>query len=415
MKKTWVVLRNEVVTTVTRRSFILVAIGMPLIGFLIFWGIAALRESAEERGEPTDPTETQEMEIEGYVDLGGVIQEIPEDIPAGKLLRFSDEASAQAALKAGEITAYYVVPEDYLEEGELRYVHPDANPISASGQLWVMRWVLLYNLVDGDIELAGRVFEPMDVQRATLAPSEPSGELQPDTDSAAKFVVPYATTLIFYIVILLASSLLLRSVNEEKKNRVIEILMSSITPRQMLTGKILGLGVVGLIQTAIWVGTGYALLRLRGQSISLPAGMELPPSILLWGLAFFLLGYGVYASLMAGLGALVPNMREATQATFVIVSPLILVLFFINILIDDPHGSMVTVLSLFPLTSPVAMMMRLTIGGVPFWQLAVAVALLVIAVIVIIRAVARMFQAQTLLSGQPFSTRRFFAALFGRT
>jgi ABC-2 type transport system permease protein len=415
LKKTWVVLRNEVITTVTRRSFLLLAIGMPLIGFLIFWGVTALRESAATTEESTDTTQAQEMEIEGFIDLGGVIQEIPEDIPAGKLLRFSDEASAQAALEAGEITAYYVVPEDYLEEGELRYVHPDANPISASGQLWVMRWVLLYNLVDGDIELAGRVFEPMDVQRATLAPSEPSGELQPDTDSAAKFVVPYATTLIFYVVILLASSLLLRSVNEEKKNRVIEILMSSITPRQMLTGKILGLGVVGLIQTVIWVGTGYALLRLRGQSISLPAGMELPPSILLWGLVFFLLGYGVYASLMAGLGALVPNMREATQATFVIVSPLILVLFFINILIDDPHGSMVTVLSLFPLTSPVAMMMRLTIGGVPFWHLAVAVALLVIAVIVIIRAVARMFQAQTLLSGQPFSTRRFFAALFGRT
>jgi ABC-2 type transport system permease protein len=415
LKKMLLVLRNEIVTMVTRPSFLLVTIGVPLIGFLILAGVSALRDdSSADPEDPNGPVESQEMEVEGYVDLSGLIETIPEDIPPEYLVPYDDEDLALAAVETGEITAFYVVPADYVEEGTLLYVHPDASPLSTSGQVWMMRWVLLYNLVGGDTELAGRIFNPMDVQMAVLTSAEPSAELQEDVDSTARFAIPYVTAMVFYIVILMSASLLLRSVNDEKKNRVIEILMSSVTPLEMLAGKILGLGLVGLIQTVIWVCTGYVLLRLRGQTFSVPAGMELSPTIIVWGVVFFLLGYVVYASLMAGLGALVPNMREASLATIVIVSPMILVLVFISLLANDPHGSLATGLSLFPLTSPVAMMLRLAAGGVRFWHLLAAVALLIAAAVLIIRAVARMFHAQTLLSGQPFNVGRFFRVLLGR-
>lgn len=194
-----------------------------------------------------------------------------------------------------------------------------------------------------------------------------------------------------------------------------EILMVSVTPRQLLTGKIVALGLIGLLQTIVWVGTGRLLLARSGTTFNLPIAFQLPASFLIWGVIFFLLGYAVYASLMAGLGALVPNLREASQATILVIFPLIIPVVLLSILINDPHGLLATVLSLFPLTSPVAMMTRLAAGGVPFWQTLLAAALLAVTAVLVVRSVARMFRAQTILSGQPFSRKVFFNALFGRS
>jgi ABC-2 type transport system permease protein len=191
--------------------------------------------------------------------------------------------------------------------------------------------------------------------------------------------------------------------------------MVSVTPRQLLTGKIIGLGLVGLLQTIIWVGTGRILLAQSGSVFSLSSAFQLPASFLIWAVIFFLLGYTVYASLMAGLGALVPNMREASQATILVIFPLIIPIFLLSILINDPNGMLAVILSLFPLTSPVTMMLRLSAISVPFWQTLLSAGLLVATDILVLRSVAHMFHAQTLLSGQTFSRKLFIDALLGRS
>ncbi|RLD03221.1 MAG: hypothetical protein DRI56_12830, partial [Chloroflexota bacterium] len=122
----------------------------------------------------------------------------------------------------------------------------------------------------------------------------------------------------------------------------------------------------------------------------------------------------VNASLMAGMGALMPNMKESSQATFIVIAPMLIPMFLITVLIEDPHGALSLGLSLFPLTSPIAMMTRISAGGVPLWQLLLACALLGATVVIVVRMVARMFHAQTLLSGQAFSSKRYFKALLGR-
>ena len=194
-----------------------------------------------------------------------------------------------------------------------------------------------------------------------------------------------------------------------------EILMVSITPTQMLAGKIIALGLVGLLQTVIWMGTGYGLLLLGKTSFNLSAAFQLPISMLIWGIVFFILGYALYASFMAGVGALVPNLREASQATTVMIIPLVIPLMLLNVLINDPNGTISTVLSLFPLTSPVTMMTRLSAGNVPLWQPFLAAFILAITAYLAVRAVAGMFRAQTLLQGQTFNLRLFFGALLGRS
>jgi ABC-2 type transport system permease protein len=408
MNKTFLVLRNEMVTVLRSKSFLFVTFALPLFGVLIFLGVSLLKgDAAESPTVSTVSSESDEYEVEGYVDEGGLVQALHPDVPEGILVPYPDEASAHKALNSGQISAYYIIPADYLESGDLVYINPAYRVASDSGQSWMMRQTIFANLLGNDAERLARASQPMDVQVNALAP-----ESVRNLDNPLTFFLPYGSMMILYLVLMMSASLLLNSVGNEKKNQVIEILLSSVTPRQMLTGKILGLGLLGLLQTVIWVGTAYTLLRVSGRTFNLPAGFQLPASIIAWEIVFFLLGYTVYASLMAGLGALVPNLREASQAVIVVIWPLLLPMFFIISLIEHTHDALAIAFSLFPLTAPVAMVARLAAGGVPWWQPCLSAALLLTTAFFVVRAVAGLFHAQTLLSGQPFSVRQFYRALF---
>lgn len=410
MKKMIKILRYELVSVVTSPSFLFGAFGLPLIGTLIFWVASLLGQNIEASQAVTNLfSPSAGLQAEGYVDEMGLIRRLPSGVPATLLRAYDDEAAARQAVDEGAIAAFYILPKDYLETGKIIYIRPDFNPIGADTRSVLFREVIRFNLLEGDSQLAQRVQFPLNIEVKASSP-----ETQRDDNHPLTFFLPYAVTLIFYMIILTSASLLLSSVTKEKENRVIEILMASTDAQQLLTGKILGLGIAGLFQTLAWVGTGYTLLRLSGRTFDIPEAFQLPVSFIVWALIFFVLGYAIYAALMAGLGALVANLKEAGQATFVVILPLFVPLILISVLIEDSNGTLATILSIIPLTAPVAMMTRLSAGSVPLWQPALASGLMVITAVLIVRAVAGMFRAQTLLSGQSYSARRFLEALAGR-
>ena len=291
------------------------------------------------------------------------------------------------------------------------YVYPDTTPLMSGGQEWVMLRTMLENLV-GDAELAQVVWDPMLLEWTSLAAEQPDAG---ESNDVAQFI-PALMVILLYMSFMINANLLAESVSSEKENRTMEILMVSISPRQMLIGKIVALGTAGLVQIIVWVGTALVMINLGGQTLALPEGFTVPASILVWGVVFYLLGYAVYGSLMAGVGALTSRMKDASSASFLILSPL-MVGYLIGILAplaEETQGLLPVVLSMFPLTAPVLMMMRLTDGSVPLWQLLLSAALMLATAYLIVRAVAAMFHAQNLLSGQPFSPKRFFRALLGR-
>jgi ABC-2 type transport system permease protein len=412
MRKVLLVLKNEIITLISRPSFWLALIGLPLVGALIFAGVGAINKSAgATRTVSQVLTGPQDTRPEGYVDLGSIIREIPDSVPLNTFVSFPDESSARKALAAGEISAFYIVPADYLQNGKITNIRPDLNPLAASnGQSGLFTWVLQVNLADGNSFFTNLISGPLKVEDVSLA-----AVASPDENNPLALWTPYIITIIFYMLIVGSATLLLSNISKEKENRVIEMLLTSVTSRQLLTGKILGLGIVGLGQTLFWFGTSYVLLNLSGRTFQLPSAIHLPVSFLAWGLVYFLLGYAVYASLMAGLGALAPNLREASQATFMITLPLMVPLFLASsVFMQAPNGMIAIVLSLFPLSAPVAMMARLSAGGVVWWQPWLAVVLLAVTIMLVIRAVAGMFRAQALLSGQGFKYKTFFLALAGR-
>jgi ABC-2 type transport system permease protein len=410
MKKILFVIRQEIVNTLTRPSFLITAFGVPVIATLAFIGLSiASREAPQAVTGLLGTDERGPVAVEGFVDESGLIRSVPASLPEGSLRAYPGEEAARQALQSGEIGAYYLIPAGYLETGEIIYVQPDFNPLSAFDQGAPMRIALRLNLLGGDVRLADLIRNPLDLEIDVLQPGSERAEDHPLT-----FYLPYGVTLLYYVAILMSASFLLSSLAKEKENRVLEILLLSTTPRQLLTGKIIGLGLMGLLQNLLWVGTGYSLLSLSGQTFDLPDSYQLPLDFLAWSVVFFILGYAIYASLMAAVGALVPNMREASQATFVVILPMIIPLMLISILVEQPNGALALGLSLFPLTSPVTMMARLAMVQVPLWQILAAVLLMVVTAALIVRSVASLFQTQLLLSGQPFSIRLLFGTLAGR-
>ncbi len=346
---------------------------------------------------------------EGYVDLSGLIKALPPEVPEGSLTAFPDISHASQALTAGDIDAYYVVPEDYMLSGKISYVRADYNPLSGLENAVMFQDVLDFNLMGQDLEKADRFWNPIRVDEIALEESAAR-----DATNPMSYMLPYFVGLILYVVIISSASLLLNSISTEKENRVIEMLVASASPQAIMNGKILALGVVGLLQTIFWAGTGLIILNLSNQNSFLMGSLYLPPLLILWIVLYFLLGYAIYASLMAGVGALAPGMKEASQATTLVVMPLLLPLILSPSFSMAPDNAFSVALSLIPFTAPVSMITRLTAGSVPAWQIALSLGLMLMTAVLVIRAVAGLFRAQTMLTGQNFNLLLFLKALIGR-
>jgi ABC-2 type transport system permease protein len=417
MKNIWRVLVHEFMTTVTRPSFY-VGLILVAVGSVVVFSIAtAAGDNPLEGIFESMFMPTASEGIEGYVDQAGVIQQVPQHLAPG-LTEFDDEQQALAALEAQEISGFYIIPPDYLTSGEIVYVRVEANPFGSMMESERMEEVIKSNLLGND-NRSERVLYPMNLEVRQLTASGVSEDGLDDSqvvstaDTMTAYWIPYAVVFVFYIVLMGASTLMLNNVSAEKSNRMTEILITSVNPTQLLIGKMVGLGAAGLLQTVVWGGTGILLMRYSENQGLLPANLSLPPILLLWLVVFFVLGYALYSSMMASLGALTASSKEAGQLTLIVIFPLIIPMMLINAVTTAPDGPISTAMSLIPFTAPVVMPARIAIIDVPLWQILVSVALLIAVVVFIVRSTSKLFRAQNLLSGDTVSGGNFIKAMLG--
>ncbi len=424
MPKTLLVMRQEISKTLHSAGYVIFAFVVPLVAVLIVAAVTFTRGSSGD-GENIAAGAPQQSEIavEGYVDQSSLIRAIPSNIPADRLRGYADEAHAQQALAAGEITAYYIVPPDVVQRGLVYYVYPDTRSYLADGQPWVMAWTLTVNLLGRDEKLADQVRNPAwNVTTTDVTAQSGVGQAgedcsRPGAACQSNDLVRYFPSImvaIFFATFMISSSLLFNAVGVEKENRTLEVVLLAVSPRQLLAGKTLALGALGILQTVTWLAAMAISANLGGSTLRLPANFAFPVEILVWGVVFFAGGYGLYASLMAGAGALAPKMKEAGVANVIAMIPL-LIGYMVGLMApvaEVADAPLPVALSFFPFTAPVVMIMRLSNGVVPLWQLLLAAGLTYAAAWWALRAVARLFHAQNLLSGQPFSVSRYLGALF---
>jgi ABC-2 type transport system permease protein len=201
-------------------------------------------------------------------------------------------------------------------------------------------------------------------------------------------------------------------VSKEKETRTAEMLLLSLRPRELMLGKVVGLGLVAALQLSIWAAGGvFALTRSSGAAA---AGYDLSASFLVWVALYFVFGYLTYASALAAVGVLAPTAREGAQFTFIVLLPLMIPVWLNTAFIQEPNGTLATVLSLIPFTSPVAMVTRLVSGSVPLWQPVVGLAGLVVTAFLFVLLAARLFRADTLLSTASLNLQRVVDGLRAR-
>ncbi len=415
MRKTYLVAWREFRERVTSRAFLLGAIGTPII-VLVLW----LTTGGFDVGPPEEPPlqqlqkEQQERPI-GYVDRAGLIERIPQPLPADAFRAYDDVEAAQVALDREEIAAYYVVPEDYRETGEIERVSPRIP--TALPDEGAFDWVLVSNLHPAwGPEQIPRLRWPFHGVGPTFVSvrAEEVG-VGAETDGTEEMMLPFVVSFVVMMPLFVGGGYLFQSLTNEKESRVMEVLLVSLRPRQLLIGKLLGLSALVLVQYLIWVGIAVVAVTVLGQGLGeLLAAIHLSGREVLLALPYALGGFGLYAGLMAGMGALAADVESSRGWTFVLTLPMLVPFYVGSALIQAPHGALALVLSLFPYSAPVGMLMRMTVTAVPAWQFAVSLGLLMVTAVGTIWVMARLFRAQTLLSGESFSPKRFWSALTAR-
>ena len=410
MNKIWAVARHEFITNLKRPSFIIATIAVPLVGALAL-GIGAL--FGGQVGEYFEDYFTGQGKVVAYVDHSGLFTP-PLPAYADTYIPYESEAAAKAALLAGEINSYMVIPEDYLQSGKVTAYAKSSSFFSSAIAVSEEKVQSFFadHLLAGRVDpaLRARVVNPVE-----LTPVSLDEQGNPTTSGpwafVSNFVVPYVFAILLMIIIFTSSGFLLQGVGEEKENRVIEILLSSLSTTQLLAGKIIGLGALGLTQVLIWLGAGFALMSGAASLFALAGLLAISITPVILGLVYFLLGYLLYATMMASAGALGSTAREGQQIAGIFSFLSALPFMFGNFIIMEPNSLLAKILSYFPLTGPIAMMLRLALTDIPPLEVATSIVLLILAILGMLWAGGKLFRLGILMYGKRPSVAEMWRAL----
>jgi ABC-2 type transport system permease protein len=222
------------------------------------------------------------------------------------------------------------------------------------------------------------------------------------------FLVAYILMFALYMTIIIYGTSVMRSVTEEKSSRVVEVLLSSLKPFELMAGKILGVSLVGLTQYFIWAIFAISIFSF-GQiilgsflksSFNISSIPFISPTIFVYFILFFILGYLLYSGLYAAVGAIVDNESEARSYNFIILMPLILPILIMTYIVGNPESLFSIILSIIPFTSPIIMLLRICVSSVPAFEILISVIVMILTIIAEIWVVSKIYRVGILMYGK---------------
>lgn len=215
-------------------------------------------------------------------------------------------------------------------------------------------------------------------------------------DSTASFVVAYILFFLMYMVVLLYGMNVARSIIEEKTSRVFEVLLATIKPHELLAGKILGVGAVGLTQVGIWMAAA-GLLAARAGSMS---NVTITATQVIFFIVYFALGYTLYSSVAASLGAMTNSEQELQQLNMFLMMPLFFCMFMIPVIIRNPNSTLSRIVSQIPFCAPLLMNFRISLSMPQPWEIALSMALIVVTILAVLWVSSRIYRVGILMYGK---------------
>jgi ABC-2 type transport system permease protein len=375
--------------TVFRKSFILALLSVPLmIGLNI--GVGLLMESLDNDNAPV-----------GYIDRAGLlVNTTPPTSSSGRAVtfhRFDTEPQAKAALNGGEIQAYYVVAADYMQTGRVDLVYLEEPGRNATGQF---RDLIQINLAAGQPPDIARRAALID--RSTTAQSLDGSRQLPGGGPTFAILMPLLITIAFLVLLLMSSGYLMEALADEKENRTIEVLITSISPSQLVGGKVLGIVAIGLTQLAAWIGvTVLGIVVARQVGIEWFQDLSLDWGIIVASVAIAVPAFVLASALMAAIGILITSSQEG-QSVAAVLAMLHFVLPSLAAwaIIKTPGALLSIVLSILPFTSLMTISLRNIFAVVPAWQVAAGAAVQAVCAIGALWLAGRAFRFGMLRYGQ---------------
>ncbi len=297
---------------------------------------------------------------------------------------FTSRQEAEAALEGGEVDAVLVDDSEVV----LRNIGVMGTGVSSLLQQAAGARTL-EEVLEEHGEVAAVVIETLTSD--PLEVTTPSGE---GDEGGSRWIVAQGGLMLLYLAILIYGSWILTGVTEEKSSRVVEVLLSAVRPWQLLGGKVLGIGALGLTQFAVTVVV--ALVAVQYTDIDLPAlDAELAANLILW----FILGFLVFAVLFGAAGSLASRSEDAQSVAFPMSMMAVAGLFVSFAALENPDGTLAVVATFIPLTAPFVVPVRAALDAIPFWQYALAVAVTLTAILVLIRIAGRIYSGALLRFG----------------
>lgn len=401
--KWWTVAAHEFGIHVRRKGFILATLGMPLF-FAISFGLIAFFATRSDGASSI-----------GYVDQSEITRSQPAQVvitgtlqPDITVIRYPDEAQARADTASERIDGYIVIPADYLTSGALRGVAEDSLPNSSQN---AFEKFLSRTLVANDGSVAAaRLERPItEIRSRTLASPREATRGQ----GVVLFMAPYLFGIFFFIGIFSSSSYLMTALVEEKENRVMEILATSIKPWALMAGKILGLGLLGLLQITVWLLVVVGAFLLARSQIAAIASLSVPTGVLVVAVLMFIPSYLLVAASLSTVGAAVSAVQEGQQLSGVVSILMIAPVWFLPAIIRAPNGLLATATSIFPFTAPIVMMQRVALTDVPAWQIGLSFAVVSLSAIGMMWVAGKVMRFGMLRYGKRLSLRDIGQALRG--
>ncbi|MBN1994245.1 MAG: ABC transporter permease, partial [Anaerolineae bacterium] len=344
----------------------------------------------------------------GYVDQTGQLAIASFETPDGSEIAidaYPNADAAQAALEQDHIDGYLVIPEGYFQGETPRFYSQEAPGMIMQERLaGFIRQALL---ADQPGWVAERFSDPAEliyVARAT-------GEVVEGPGVLVQIVTPLVLAMAFGLLVLTGSGQMGAAIVEEKDQRAMEIVITSLAPRELVMGKILGITLLTVTQAAIWAtGAGIAVgLALAAAGGGVP--LNIPWRAVSWALLLGVPGYFLYAVLAAGLGIIAGDRQQARQLSGLLGFLGLMPLYFIGLLINAMDGPLALGLTWFPLTAPMIALFRMALSPVPTWQLIVSLVILIASVAGSVWFVVRIFRAAMLAHGQSLRPRQIWRAL----
>jgi ABC-2 type transport system permease protein len=396
MEKFLKVMGHEFRMTAVSKAFIILTILGPflLIGMTVV--PALVSQKSERRGIEIavtgSPEEIFTAVAEPLAQLGVVLQR--SDQPVEVLAdRFREE----------DLYGYLVFPADYLSGGALELVteeFPDYRIVES------MKGVIGQAIMDERIKRAGldsaqirELTTPLEIQAKQITRTGAKAQ----TDTFSFIMIGITFTLMLYMTILMYGQSIGRSVVQEKTSKTVEIMLSSVSERDLLFGKIFGQAAASLLQYTVWIGMVLIGARLIGPGLGLDRLPQLSLSTLLYLVLFFILGFFLYSALFAAFGAAAQDEQNLGQLSWPVIVVLVFPMVSAGPIITAPSSSFSVFLSLFPPTAPIVMFVRILVSDPKGWQILLSVGLQAVTVFIMILLSAKIFRIGILMTGKRFT------------